>query len=237
MISTQKYRWFYFQSLMFFSVMTLAVTAAAGVPIIPVPPDSSVKTVSKTLNLDGLPLIVQQFESNLSPSKILSFYQKKWARPLEGHPGYLKDKNESWEVISRLEKGYLLTVQVRARGRKKSWGYLAVGNMGEYLFEPSPDREVFPAMRGSNVLNSTLSDDPGFSGQTLVIQNDFSANSNANFYKNHFTQKGWSLDQDLASDRNTRRLLRLTNAGQEISLIIHEQKGTTQIVANKVQID
>ncbi len=218
-------------------ILGLSTLAHAKPPSIPDPPDASVKTVSKTINYDGLPLKVQRFESRKSLDRVLSFYKKKWARPLEGHPGYLHDTNQPWEVISRLEDGYLLTVQVRAKGRSQSWGYLAVSNMAEYLFDETPSAESFPSMQGSRIETNVSSEDPGLSGQTVVVSNAYSAQSNANFYKNHYADRGWLVDQNMVFDRGSNHILRLLKSGQELTMVIQAESGKTTVVANKITLN
>ncbi|MFT6704340.1 MAG: hypothetical protein ACI89S_001529 [Gammaproteobacteria bacterium] len=209
----------------------------AGKPSIPDPPDSTVILVADNLNYNGLPLRTRRFDSSQSMSKVLSFYKRKWAREMDGRPGFLQEQSPPWQVLSRIEEGYLLTVQVQPKGKFKSWGYLGVSNMADYLFDKAPEEVEFPAMRGSKVTTNLLSKDPGLEAQTVVVQNNYSVDSNIAYYKNHYSGLGWVVAKELSFDQGKNQILRLVKNDEEINLVISDIDRNTSVVANKVKIN
>jgi hypothetical protein len=209
----------------------------AGKPSVPEPPESTVKTVANKLNYNGLPMQTKRFDSKTSMSKVLGFYKRKWARKIEGRPGFLQETSSPWQVLSRIEDGYLLTVQVQPKGKSHSWGYLGISNLADYLFDKAPKEEDFPAMRGSKVRNNIASIDPGLQAQTMLVQNDYSVNSNISYYKNHYVGLGWNIARELSFDDGKNQILRLVKNDYELILVISDIDGGTNVVANKVKIN
>jgi hypothetical protein len=165
-------------------------------PDLPPPPRATLGKLSeKSMVVNGIPMDIRQFRSELSTERVLNFYRHRWPKGTEEQPGYVEtDALPPWQIITRAEGRYLMTVQVAQEGTGSS-GYLAIGKL------PDPNRlpdlgKGFPKMRGSVVTNEIISRDIGKKGRTIQIMNKFSVSSNTHFYRTYFTNRGWDIGMD-----------------------------------------
>lgn len=209
----------------------LQITGWAAAPDFPPPPDAQVEWVAGNMRMNGIAMRVRRFEADRSDDDVLKFYRRQWRRGQDERPGYREALAPPWRLITRLEDDYLLTVQVQPRDRHRSWGYLGVSKL-QAKKKPSQLGGRFPKMQGSAVINEVVSHDPGKRARTLVITNEFSIQSNANFYRNYFDDQGWlaRMDRDVGSGY----VLAYTQSNGEVNIVISKSKGFTTVVVNDV---
>ena len=100
-----------------------------ALPDFPAPPDANVEWVSRNMEVNGIRSDIRSFNTLKSLNNVINFYSKEWDDPVEkGMPGYLIEAHamSPWTVISRIEDGYLMTVQTMESDRGGAWGYLAM---------------------------------------------------------------------------------------------------------------
>lgn len=188
--------------------------------------------VAEEMIVNGLPSTVDYFESNRGVDDLLQFYRQQWNDSPNGRSGYREASVASWHVISRLEDGYLYSVQVQEKDNFGSRGYLAIGNLKE--IEKKKERTAtIPQMSGSRVINDSTSLDPGKKGRTLLLVNNYSAASNSLFYRNYYLDRGWGTLTD--TDSKEAFVLAFKKAGREIHLVISENGGASHVVMNIVE--
>ncbi|MCZ6666961.1 MAG: hypothetical protein O7B81_16800, partial [Gammaproteobacteria bacterium] len=87
----------------------------------------------------------------------------------------------------------------------------------------------------STVLSNVMSEDPGKSAQTVMLANEFSVDSNVNFYRNQYS--GWrtDIDQKLASDKY--HALSFTRGRRQVQITIQSSRDGAHIVLNSVRHD
>jgi hypothetical protein len=209
----------------------MALTGWAAAPAFPPPPDARVEWVAGNMQMNGIAMRVRRFEIDRSDDDVLKFYRRQWRRGQGQRPGYREVQSVPWRVISRLEDDYLMTVQVQPRDRNRSWGYLGVSKLKAKKKQARLGGR-FPKMQGSAIVNEVVSRDPGKHARTLVIANQFSIQSNANYYRNYFDDHGWSvrMDRDIGSGH----VLAYTQSNGEVNIVISRSKGFTTVVVNDV---
>ena len=123
-------------------------------PKFPPPPDATVgRPGGDSMVVNGVAMDIRQFISSHSVEDVLQFYREFWPAGTEEKPGYTEtDVLEPWQIITRVEDGYLMTVQVTVNGDSGSTGLLAMSKL------PDPENmptlgQGFPKMRGSYVIN------------------------------------------------------------------------------------
>lgn len=214
----------------FLLIFCLPVIAFAD-PDFPPPPDSKIGRPAENMVMNGVSMDVRQFISELSVHEVLQFYRDHWPDGTEEKPGYTEtDVLEPWHIISRVEDGHLLTVQVTQDGDEGSSGLLAISRI------PNPDKlpelgKGFPKMRSSYVMNDIQSKDIGKQGRTLQIANHYSVEHNANFYRNHYLDRGWGNDMDQAVSGGDTQSLRFSNGNKSVTIVIHKTGKGSVIVA------
>jgi hypothetical protein len=233
-----------FRTLLYFSgvmaCLSLAQSALAGSPNFPPPPDASVEWVGQNIEINGIKSSIRAFHSRKSIEKVVEFYRREWQRPVEkGKPGFMETIDAApWYIISRVEDGYLLTVQVQVNENDKSgsWGYLSTSPLPGNNKKNKPVQlgSSTPKMPGSHVINEMKSNDPGKTANTLIISNDYSIESNVAFYRNHYQGKGWTVETDRGLGAGLMHSLVFKTRRDRVTIMLLEDKNATQIVVNSV---
>jgi hypothetical protein len=185
--------------------------------------------VADEMVINGLPSVVYYFKVDRTTEEVLRFYRSKWQVGEDGKiPGYKEVRADFWQIISRLhDERYLLTVPVKSLGAFVSTGYLAVGDLKKMETKPLIGNGV-PYMNGSKVVNDLTSHDPGKTGRSLLIVNDYSVQSNSDFYRNYYSDRNWS--QLIDTPQQGGQVLAYRRSGKEAHMVINKNSGTTQIV-------
>ncbi len=211
---------------------------AKKAPEFPPPPDAAVEWVAQDIEMNGNKTAIRAFHTKDSIEKVVQFYRKEWRRPPEkDKPGYMETIDAApWYIITRIEEGYLLTVQVQIQKNDKnaSWGYLSISPLPKNPNEPPKELgSTTPKMSGSHVVNEMKSNDPGKKANTLIIANKHSLGSNAAFYKNHYQGRGWTTETDHnAQDVQT---LVFKTRRERVTIMLLKDGSETRVVVNSVK--
>ncbi len=207
------------------------VTAA---PALPAPPDARVESVTGASTVNGMQLAIRRFQVSRSTDLVLRYYRQLWHSPRKELPGYLENSFGPWQMITRLDGEYFLSVQVQPAGPGESWGYLAVSHLDPAKARLKPGNG-FPMMDGSSVINDIPSDDIGKRARTLLLANGFSAAANADYYRGHYADRGWQLAMESGSDTGHTRILQFQRTGAEVTVTVHGLDKGAVVVANSVE--
>ncbi len=226
-------------SLLLLTLWLNSVFALGGPPDFPPPPDAHVEWVGNNIEVNGIKSSIRSFHTRKSIERVVEFYRKEWQRPVEkGKPGFMETIDAApWYIISRIEDGYLMTVQVQVKQNDQSgsWGYLSTSPLTKA--SPSDVEKIgknLPKMRGSHVLTETRSNDPGKKARTAIITNTYSVPSNVSFYRNHFRGKGWTLETDKALGNNEVHALVYKTKRNRVTMMFMKDQDYTRIVLNSV---
>lgn len=207
----------------------LSAASYAGPPKLPAPPKSSIGLLGEESVLNGIPMQMRQFQSELTVPQVIQYYMEHWPEGSEAEPGRVTtDAMKPWTIVTRSENGYLMTVQVKPSG-KGSTGFLATSKL------PDPDEEPelgkgFPVMHGTTALNDFQTRDPGKDGRTMAFLNDRSADANRDYYRNWYQARGWTMDMDKAPGQGA-YVLSFRSGDKGVNIVINGRTGRTYIVA------
>lgn len=184
------------------------------------------------MTVNGVPMEVRTFESRRTVEQVLEFYRHFWPKGTEEKPGYTEtDILEPWRMITRVDEGFLMTVQVTEKddGRGSS-GLLGMSR----LPDPNNLPEIgkgFPKLKGSYVMNDVITKDIGKHGRTLQLMNQASVENNANFYRDHFVNQGWGIDMDQIISGGDTHTLRFSQGKKSVNIVIHRAEKGVVVVA------
>jgi len=215
----------------------LTPTLTLAAPDFPPPPHAMVEWVGKNMEVNGIKSSVRSFHTYKSIEKVVEFYRKEWKRPVsKGMPGFMETIDSApWYIISRIEDGYLLTVQVQVKKNDDSgsWGYLSMSPLPNKNSTNEMGNNT-PKMSGSHVLSQVKSNDPGKKATTLIISNDHSVSSNVTFYRNHYQAKGWTAESDRDLGEGKSHTLVFKTRRNRITMMFMKDANSTKIVINSV---
>ncbi len=203
---------------------------ALAAPKFPPPPGSKIGLIAESMVFNGIEMDVRQFNSKRSVEDVLEFYREYWPAGTEKQPGYTEtDALEPWQLITRVEDGYLMTVQVTAAGQRGSTGLLGMSKL------PNPEKlpklgKNIPKMSGSRVFNDIKTKDIGKDGRTVALLNDFTVENNANFYRDYYTGHGFGLDMDRSVSGGDAHAQRFSKRGEVVTIVISKTAEGTVVV-------
>jgi hypothetical protein len=218
-----------FSSLLLVSILWSGTLLAA--PKFPPPPDSTIGKLGESMIVNGIPMDVRQFVSRRSVEQVLEFYRQYWPKGTEKEPGYTEtDILEPWNMITRVEDGFLMTVQVMDNDGRGSSGLLGMSRL------PDPNKlpelgKGFPKLKGSYVMNDVVTKDIGKHGRTLQLANRASVENNANFYRDHFVNQGWGIDMDQIISGGDTHTLRFSQGKKNVNIVIHRAEKGVFVIA------
>ncbi|MCH8262839.1 MAG: hypothetical protein IIA77_07300 [Proteobacteria bacterium] len=199
-------------------------------PKFPPPPGSKIGLIAESMVFNGVEMDVRQFNSKRSVEEVLEFYREFWPKGTEKQPGYTEtDALEPWQLITRVEGGYLMTVQVTAAGRRGSTGLLGMSRLPDPENLPKLGKNI-PKMSGSRVFNDIKTKDIGKNGRTVALLNDFTVENNANFYRDYYSGHGFGLDMDKTVSGGDSHALRFSKRGQVVTIVINKTAEGTVVV-------
>ena len=207
-------------------------------PLFPAPPDANVEWVGRNMEVNGIRSDIRAFNTDKSISKVINFYTKEWDEPVDkGMPGYIIESEAMapWTVISRIEDGYLMTVQTMETNRGGAWGYLSLSPLPGKDSPPELGMD-FPKMHDSHVIQEVKHDDPGKKARTLVLANSHSVDSNINFYRNHYRGEGWNVESDYELAPGKMHSMVFKSNREQINIMVMGDSNETRIVINHVRI-
>lgn len=229
-------------NLLFASVLLSFLSSPllfAGAPDFPPPPGAAVEWVGKDLEVNGIKSAIRAFHSKKPIEDIVKFYRSEWKKPVEkDKPGFMETIDAApWYIISRVEDGYLLTVQVQVQenDQSASWGYLSMSPLPGARDKVKQFGASVPKIPGSYVINEMKSDDPGKEATTVIISNTNSVNGNAAFYRQHYQGKGWTTETDRKLGSREAHSLVFKNRRSRVTIMLLEDKNFTRIVINAVK--
>ena len=216
----------------------LPAVVLAGKPDFPAPPDAVVETVANNMSINGIQSDVRAFHTNDSIEDVVKFYREEWKRPINKQtPGFMETIDAApWYIISRVEDGYLLTVQVQVKANDKSasWGYLSLSPLPDTESGPPELGLSAPKISGSIVMSEVEHNDPGKKALTTIISNTHSVRNNADFYRDYYRGKGWTQETDKKLGVDEGHSLVYKTRKNRVTIMILKDKHYTRVVLNAV---
>jgi len=211
----------------------LAMSAGAT-SILPPPPKSRIGLLGNKLIVNGIPMQIRQFSTAHSLQEVIDFYKRLWEDDADtGLPGYsISTALPPWTIISRIEDEVILTVQVAGDSKHHATGYLSISPIDPK--QRSKPGEDFPRMKGSMVLNDTISEDVGKTGRNLILKNANSVQSNVNFYRDHYQRLGWEEITEIPPHKGKEQVLQFRRSNKHVTLVLMQKAGATLINAQSV---
>jgi hypothetical protein len=182
------------------SLLALMIFAASAwpfgrdLPLLPFPDDVVLTVVGEELSVYGLPLMAYEFHSAESVADIARFYKDEWEKNRDGADAdapYLEMELAGWKVLSRLELGHNITLQLRD-GIRGTQALVGVSPLPRLLLEGRENRVDIhiPVLGGTRVTSVVASRDRGRRSAVYWLISDASVDGFLSLYKRHHEERG-----------------------------------------------
>lgn len=197
----------------------------------PYPDGARILIVASHMVMNGVPMAVNELRWKEPPEQLLRFYRGRWEglgqKVFEAPVG-------EWRTLGTLDGECYFTIQVKAA---EGGSYALLGaTRAPATAAPRTPGSGFPMLSGSRVANDLEHRDGIKNARTLLLNNTFSIEANASFYRNALAGQGWQmmLDKAVATEKGPSRVLVWRRGAEETSMTIGRGGGGSNVVANIV---
>jgi hypothetical protein len=232
------------RQLTVFVCIAISSPSLLAVPDFPPPKGATVEVVGNNMVLNGIGSDIRAFYSKKSLEKVSKFYRQQWQDSVgrnddgEELPGYTEtDVMVPWRLFTRIEDGYLMTVQFQEADNKGVWGYLAVSRLSKKARKQNPVLPIvrdIPVLGDSRIISELVNKDPGKHARTMIIYNNHSLGSNISFYRSHYLNRGFSVDNDTNLSQGAMHSLVFKSTRKRINIMLIGSASDTRVVINAV---
>ncbi len=215
-----------FAVLLLFAGISEAVYAW---PKVSLPPQVGFKqTLAEEMFVNGVPMKITHFKSRLSVDQVLNYYRNRWGEK------FAESEFDGWQQISQYRNNYFITVQIKTADVVID-GQYTLGRLNISNFDVKSAKEIkeFPMLNDSKIINNVETVDKDKSGRVLLFLNRQALEENAEYYKNHFTSKGWAQTMAQQVGLGARVYVFKKDKG-EVTINIRSIEGGSSVMVNEV---
>lgn len=200
------------------------------------PDDAYVKVIAETMKFNGVPMKIWEFTAIAEYENVKEFYQRNWQLPAEGlnpgAPGFQITEAEGGCVISRVDREFMITVQLKkAESGQSVKGNFAVSRLLREVSSAFELGKDFPAMVGTEFINDIEAVDGQKKSRTIVATSDAPYKSVVSFYRSTMKRKGWFEQTEQLQPDNRGIALMFVRASREMNVSISPENDKVNIVA------
>jgi hypothetical protein len=217
-------------------------------PEFPEPPKAKVEWVSNDMRVNGLPMKVLHFNSQVAKAEIVAYYQAHWdiADKSLGLPADSKIKGAVVSqvgkdtVIGKVHGPFYMSVKVKDQGLSGSQGTMTTSMILGVSAEINP--KGVPAPSDAKAMSVIESADFGKQSKQVLFVSRNSVAAVKSFYQQSLPASGWTL-LDLHGDGRAQNgisgfVMTFVKSKQQLDIIIgHDvQKGATVVNVNLISL-
>ncbi|MCY4045425.1 MAG: hypothetical protein OXE99_10120 [Cellvibrionales bacterium] len=224
-----------------FSLFLLfTIYAYAKQPEIPFPDGVKVTIVGEDIVVNGMPLMAYEFHSRASLEDTAQFYKDYWQEKVSDsdveHP-FLEVEFFGWHMLSRLEEGYNITVQLQEdgiQGVRVLVGMSPLPTMLKKKIKPVIEYNIIQSS-GFTVESFVQSTDAGKVSETYWIASRFNVDKASLKIREYYQSRSYSVDvkpfREASSPRLFASLITVHNNQEDIRFDVKKINNETVIVA------
>ena len=229
------------------SAQTFAKSATPW-PEFPDPPKAKIEWVSNDMRINGLPMKILHFKSQVGKAEIVAYYQAHW-NIAEKSLGLPADSKAKGVVISQVGKDtvigkvhgpFYMSVKVKDQGLSGSQGTMTTSLILGVTPEINP--KGVPAPSDARAISVIESADFGKQSKQVLFVSRNSVTSVKSFYQQNLLASGWTL-LDLHANNSSKNgtsglVMTFVKSKHQLDIIIGNdiQKNTTIINVNMIYL-
>lgn len=219
------------KALFVLATLLLSVGALAAPWPEPVAPEGAgIVQVADDMVFNGTPMKAWEVSIPEAPESVIAFYKAHWsAKQDNGAPGHKLDKQAGWVIISRLENGFFITVQVPSAPALHTQALFGITDIGNAT--PIELGRGVPRLSRTIIINDIQAVDGPKRSRTILARNEQALMENYHYYKRYFTERGYTTPSGPYPEPRKGKFAVLMSKGkEEISLALSADGRSTNIV-------
>ena len=208
---------------------TTDMSPATVLTSLPTPQGAEVLTISDQSLINGVPAAMATFSSTSSVESVFDFYRTTWPPDEEeGDPGSVESAYSGWRMISRLDDGYNIVVQLHD-GQSAAEGFISVMALGQSV-QPR-DTGPFSSLEKLSRHQSTDGKDTSIMS---VYASPQSVSETHLLYRDRLLEQGWLLMADTKAQSSQVMVFSRDQSRLEVSVVESRDYGS-MVVVNEVR--
>ena len=192
------------------------------------PDGASLALVAEDVVQHGRPVAIATFEARAPLDSVRDFYRELWPADESG-PGHVEVELGPWRIVSRLEGGTNLALQLRDDGEGGSAGLVSAMRLDAAGSAPEPP----PLPPGAELLSTTESREGRRRVTTHVVSAIGRPGETAGFYRDAMARAGWrNVSERTAGDAIVTALARRGRRAEIV--VVAAADGTSTAILNEI---
>jgi hypothetical protein len=178
--------------------------------------------IGDTMYMDGLPMMVDSFETHDSPDQIIAFYKAHWKS--EGLDPYDSEESETHKVCGVIDKARncFMTVTIL----RQDTGITLVFPSYSDLMDIKKSQKYSDIPTPESTLDRYKIDFDDFGDVNQAAQNDISLNTmsleeNFEWYKTHMEKDGWTLSKKEVQPQSDLLFMFFFKGQRHVTISVH----------------
>ncbi|MFK8084142.1 MAG: hypothetical protein AB8B97_27980 [Granulosicoccus sp.] len=209
--------------------MLMADNPVAVLDRLPTPAGATVQMVTSDSVHNGMPIAIATFNSAQANDSVISFYRDQWNNnDSDKPPGFVESALPDWQLISRVNQGFNIVVQLHSQAQDGAAGFISV--MSINATATAEEHDEFADLKP---LSSHRSVDGVDTSLMRVYASPSSVSLTHQRYRKRLVNRGWQIvsDSDIESHRVT--VLARDQSRLELSIVASRDYGSV-VVAHQV---
>lgn len=212
------------------SAATLVRADSRALADVPLPPGAVSRVVATDVVQNGRRTSIASLDALPALEDTIAFYRDRWPAS-DGSPGHLESRLGDRSILSRLDAGRLVVVELRETPSGPE------GRISTMVLEPVSvaSADPLPLPAGGQLLSSTSARDGVHDATTSIATVAARPGEVAAFYRDRLTRDGWTLVSD--REHGAARVLLLDRADARLELVVSDVDDRSVVLANEVRTD
>ncbi len=221
-------------------LVSLASPVLAKLPFVPFPKEVNVSVVGEDIEVNGLPVMAYEFYSKRGTRAVAEFYKSEWSKKeskSDVDQPYLETQVPGWTILSRLESGHNITIQI---GRETIAGVqvlVGVSPLPTLLKRgrKQVQKNRVPSLGRADIVSLVESNDGGKKSEVYWIDSKDSVDASFEVYKKYYQDKGYKVSGKRILDEMSKKVdsasLLVVSANERVRIDYVDVYRKTRIVA------
>lgn len=196
---------------------------------VPIPHGTRVQWVGENIIQNGKPLQIARYDSSLNLTDTVAFYRQLWPNHegTQAPPGLLETQTGEWLLLSHLQDGFNIVLQLHANNPLRSSGFLSIMPLdgGEHTEAKAEAADL-------QLLSETRSQDGSLSATLSVFFSEQSVSTTTSRLLHAHTRESWTLASRQLHADNQILILNHRSLQREI-VVSRSDEGGSLVVINE----